>query len=65
MMNTYESFVRELGDEINRLRDAIRKHRDQRSDDGELYAVLPEGDTRLLGNTTVLVENKKNEGGGQ
>ncbi len=42
---------------------AIRKHRDQRGDDrchlddGELYAVLPEGDTRPPQDTAVTLEN--------
>lgn len=53
--------------EINRLRDAIRKHRDQRLDDRcweddiELYEVLPEGadpryiDLRLLPKEVMMV----------
>ena len=42
---------------------AIRKHRDYRgddrchADDGELYAVLPEGDTRPEKDTAVTIEN--------
>lgn len=49
--------------EIERLRTAIRKHRDYRGDDrcfqddAELYAVLPEGDTRPACDTAVTIEN--------
>jgi hypothetical protein len=50
-------------DEVERLRAAIRKHRDERgddrchADDGELYSVLPEGDTRPARETAVTLEN--------
>lgn len=50
-------------DEVERLRAAIRRHRDYRGDDRcfqddvELYAVLPEGDTRPLNETAVTIEN--------
>lgn len=49
--------------EVDRLRDAIRQHRDERgddrchADDGRLYAVLPEGDTRPERETAVTLEN--------
>lgn len=49
--------------EIDRLRAAIRRHRDYRGDDrcylsdGELYGVLPEGDTRPTSDTAVTIEN--------
>ena len=49
--------------EIDRLRAAIRKHRDMRGDDrcylddAELYAVLPEGDTRPASDSAVTEEN--------
>lgn len=44
-------------------RAAIRRHRDYRGDDrchlddGELYALLPEGDTRPIRETAVTLEN--------
>lgn len=50
-------------DEVERLRAAIRKHRDTRGDDrcfmddAELYRVLPEGDTRPGRDTAVTLEN--------
>ena len=50
-------------EEVERLRAAIRKHRDYRGDDrcyqddAELYAVLPEGDTRPTSDTAVTIEN--------
>lgn len=49
--------------EVDRLQAAIRRHRDYRGDhrchldDGELYAVLPEGDTRPARETAVTIEN--------
>lgn len=49
--------------EITKLRDAIRKHRDQRGDDRcwmddeELYKVLPEGYVPPERDTTVELEN--------
>lgn len=49
--------------EVERLRAAIRQHRDERgddrchADDGRLYAVLPEGDTRPERETLVTLEN--------
>lgn len=49
--------------EVRRLRTAIRQHRDERgngrchADDGRLYAVLPEGDTRPARETAVTLEN--------
>lgn len=49
--------------EVKLLRTSIRKHRDYRGDDrchlddGELYAVLPEGDTRPEKDTAVTIEN--------
>jgi hypothetical protein len=49
--------------EVERLRAAIRRHRDCRgddrchADDGELYAALPEGDTRPARDTAVTLEN--------
>lgn len=45
------------------LEAAIRQHRDERgddrchADDGRLYAVLPEGDTRPARETAVTIEN--------
>ena len=50
-------------DEVEKLMAAIRKHRDYRGDDrcfqddAELYAVLPEGDTRPHSETAVTIEN--------
>jgi hypothetical protein len=55
--------LHEAADEVERLRAAIRKHRDYRGDnrchldDGELYAVLPEGDTRPAREVAVTLEN--------
>lgn len=55
--------VPRLLDEVERLQTAIRKHRDYRGDDrcfqddAELYAILPEGDTRSLAATAVTLEN--------
>lgn len=52
-----------LLDVVERLRDAIRRHRDYRGDDrchlddGELYDVLPEGDTRPARDTAITLEN--------
>lgn len=52
-----------LSGEVSRLRAAVRKHRDYRGDDrcfqddAELYAVLPEGDTRPAVDTAVTLEN--------
>ena len=52
-----------LAEEVMRLRTAIRQHRvrhgDDRchADDGRLYAVLPEGDTRPARETAVTLEN--------
>lgn len=49
--------------EVERLRNAIRQHMNERgddrchADDGRLYAVLPEGDTRPERETLVTVEN--------
>lgn len=49
--------------ENEKLRAAIRKHRDYRGDhrcfqdDAELYAALPEGDTRPATETAVTIEN--------
>lgn len=48
---------------VERLRAGIRKHMNQRGDDrchlddGELYALLPEGDTRPAVDTAVTLEN--------
>ena len=56
-------FLRRLAFERDRLRSAIRKHRDYRgddrcfADDHELYCVLPEGDTRPARETAVTIEN--------
>lgn len=50
-------------DEVARLQNAIRRHRDHRGDDrcyqddAELYTVLPEGDTRPARETAVTIEN--------
>jgi hypothetical protein len=56
--------IKELEDErIKILEAAIRQHRDERgddrchADDGRLYAVLPEGDTRPARETAVTIEN--------
>jgi hypothetical protein len=55
--------VADLVVEVMILRSAIRRHRDYRGDDrchlddGELYAVLPEGDTRPAKDTEVNIEN--------
>ncbi len=52
-----------LQDRVETLEAAIRKHRDYRGDhrchldDGELYAVLPEGDIRPARETAVTIEN--------
>lgn len=58
---------REVFAKYQRLLVAVRKHRDQRGDDrchlddgelyGELYAALPEGDTRPARDTAVTLEN--------
>lgn len=48
---------------VSELEAAIRQHRDERgddrchADDGRLYAVLPEGDTRPARETAVTLEN--------
>lgn len=48
---------------IQDLETAIRQHRDERgddrchADDGRLYAILPEGDTRPERETLVTIEN--------
>lgn len=53
----------ERGGEIEKLQTAIRKHRDMLGDDrchiddAELYAALPEGDTRPARETAVTIEN--------
>ncbi len=55
--------VRLLAEEVRRLQEVIRTHRDQRgddrcaADDHELYSVLPEGDTRPERETLVTIEN--------
>lgn len=52
-----------MDDEVERLRAAIRKHRDERGDDRcwmddeELYKVLPEGYTPPVRDTAVLLHN--------
>lgn len=52
-----------MEDRVRELEEAIRQHRDERgddrchADDGRLYAVLPEGDTRPERETAVTVEN--------
>ena len=52
-----------MDDEVDKLRNAIRKHRDIRGDDrcfrddADLYRVLPEGDTRPGRETEVTLEN--------
>lgn len=49
--------------ELEKLRTAVRKHMHTRGDDrchlddGELYAALPEGDTRPERETAVTIEN--------
>lgn len=61
--HTAETIAAEAAAEIVRLRSAIRQHRDERgddrchADDGRLYAVLPEGDTRPARETAVTLEN--------
>ncbi len=56
-------FMRGLVAEVDRLREAIRDHMNQRGDDrchlddGELYAALPEGDTRPARDAAVTLEN--------
>jgi len=57
LRKSYEDYrtipAAERAAEIDKLRDAIRKHRDQLGDDcwrdKELYRVLPEGDARQTG----------------
>jgi hypothetical protein len=59
----YQLRVSDPHAEAERLRDAVRQHRDERgddrchADDGRLYAVLPEGDTRPARETAVTLEN--------
>lgn len=49
--------------ELENTRNAIRKHRDMKGDDrchlddGELYSILPEGDTRPIVETAVDLNN--------
>lgn len=56
-------FLSTDGERIAELEAAIRRHRDERgddrchADDGRLYAVLPEGDTRPARETAVTLEN--------
>lgn len=53
-------------DRVKELEAAIRQHRDERgddrchADDGRLYAILPEGDTRPARETLVTLENCAN-----
>lgn len=56
-------FLSTDGERIAELEAAIRRHRDERgddrchADDGRLYAVLPEGDTRPEREAAVTLEN--------
>jgi len=58
-------YIDRLEDELVKLQNAIRKHRDQRGDDRcwmddeELYKVLPEGYTPPARDSTVELENCK------
>lgn len=55
--------LRVARERIDQLEEAIRRHRDERgddrchADDGRLYSVLPEGDTRPERETLVTIEN--------
>lgn len=66
----YQSEIAKLGGQImemkqwiTKLEFAVRQHRDERgddrchADDGRLYRVLPEGDTRPVRETLVTLEN--------
>lgn len=63
MKSTCEEYQCPCHDKVAALEAGIRRHRDYRGDDrchlddGELYALLPEGDTRPTKDTAVTLEN--------
>lgn len=63
MRSELGAIIADLEEKVERLRAAIRQHRDERgddrchADDGRLYAALPEGDTRPEYETAVTIEN--------